>query len=161
MVCRQGAGLIDGGVTVLERWAFLAKMLLAHGRQDDHDVVLSQKAVYNVPFRPKLPKELSLEWWTGDCAIEFLRNRDRSKPFFAHFQFSAAARAYHAARAIRHDVPPEDVPLPPSAREDLSGRPMEQQAATKRSGYPVSSPGPGQAAPDHGDVLRSDHADRS
>jgi hypothetical protein len=24
MVCRQGAGLIDGGVTVLERWAFLA-----------------------------------------------------------------------------------------------------------------------------------------
>ena len=47
------------------------KMLLAQGRQDDHDVTLSQRAGNNVPFRSKLPKELSLERWTGDSRLNF------------------------------------------------------------------------------------------
>ncbi len=112
------------------------KMLLAHGRQDDHDVVLSQKAGTNVPFRSKLPKELSLEWWTGDCAIEFLRGRDRSKPFFAHFSFQRPHSPITPPAPYDTMYRPEDVPLPPSAREDLSRKPMEQQAAAKRSAYP-------------------------
>jgi arylsulfatase len=112
------------------------KMLVSHGRQDDHDVVLSQLAGNNVPFRSKLPKELSLEWWTGDCAIEFLRQRDRARPFFAHFSFQRPHSPITPPAPYDTMYRPEDVKLPPSAREDLSKKPAEQLAAAKRSAYP-------------------------
>lgn len=112
------------------------KMLVSHGRQDDHDVTLSQRAGNNVPFRSKLPKELSLEWWTGDCAIEFLRNRDRAKPFFAHFSFQRPHSPITPPAPYDTMYNPDDVKLPPSAGEDLSKKPAEQQSAAKRSAYP-------------------------
>ena len=112
------------------------RMLLAKGRPDDHDVLISQRKGANFPFRSLLPKELSLEAWTGDCAIEFLRKRDRAKPFFAHISFQRPHAPITPPAPYDTMYRPEDVPLPPSVNDDFRGKPAEQAAAAKRSGYP-------------------------
>ena len=112
------------------------RMLLAKGRQDDHDVPQSQRRGNNAPFRSLLPKELTLEWWTGDCAIEFLRSRNQSKPFFAHVSFQRPHSPITPPAPYDTMYKPEDVPLPPSVDDDFKGKPAEQLAAAKRSGYP-------------------------
>lgn len=113
------------------------RMLLDKGRPDDHDVVVSQRKGVNVPFRSLLPKELSLEAWTADCAIEFLRKRDRAKPFFAHVSFQRPHAPITPPAPYDTMYRPEDVPLPPSVNDDFRGKPAEQLAAAKRpNGYP-------------------------
>lgn len=90
----------------------------------------------NNPARALLPKESSVEWWTADSAIDFLRARDKQKPFFAFVSFQRP----HAP--ITPPVPydtmykPSDVQLPPSVHDTLEGKPAEQMAAAKRSIYP-------------------------
>ncbi|MCL5745332.1 MAG: sulfatase-like hydrolase/transferase [Acidobacteria bacterium] len=112
------------------------RMLLEHGRPNDHDVLISQRKGVNVPFRSLLPKELSLEWWTGDVAIDFLRKRDRSKPFFAHVSFQRPHAPITPPAPYDTMYHPAEVKLPPSANEDLLNKPAEQLAAAKRSAYP-------------------------
>ncbi len=112
------------------------RMLVGNGRADDHDVLVSQRKGGNVPFQSRLPKEMSLEWWTGDMALEFLRKRDRSKPFFAFvsFQRPHAPITPPAPYATMYDPP--RVPLPPSVNDTFREKPAEQLAAARRSGYP-------------------------
>ncbi len=112
------------------------RMLLAHGRQDDHDVLIGQRRGPDVCFRSLLPKELSLEWWTADTAIEFLRQRDRGRPFFAHFGFERPHAPITPPAPYDTMYDPARVPLPPSVNDDFRGKPAEQLAAARRSTYP-------------------------
>lgn len=112
------------------------RMLVEKGRQDDHDVLISQRRGNNEPFRSRLPKELTLEWWTGDMAIEFLRHRDPSKPFFAHISFQRPHAPITPPAPYDSMYKPEEIRLPPSVDDDFRNKPAEQRAAANRSAYP-------------------------
>ena len=90
----------------------------------------------NSPARALLPKELSVEWWTADNTIEFLRSRDRSKPFFAFASFQRPHAPITPPEPYDTMYKPADVPLPPSVHDTLEGKPAEQMAAARRSTYP-------------------------
>jgi arylsulfatase A-like enzyme len=112
------------------------RMLVAKGRANDQDVVQSARRGTNVPFRSLLPEELSLEAWTADSAIEFLRQRDRSKPFLAVVGFLRPHAPITAPAPWDTMYDPDKVPLPPSADDTLEGKPAEQRKAAERSLYP-------------------------
>lgn len=112
------------------------RMLAEKGHTDDYDGLMARRRGQNNPFQSLLPKELSLEWWTGDTTIEFLNKRDRSKPFFAFMSFERphAPITPPAPYATMYD--PVKVELPPSFNDSFEGKPAEQLRAAKRSGYP-------------------------
>lgn len=112
------------------------RMLVEKGRAEDDDRILSHRKGNNVPFQSLLPKELSLEWWTADMAIEFLRKRDWSKPFFAFVSFERPHAPITPPAPYATMYNPSSVPLPPSVSDTFLGKPAEQLAAAKRSGYP-------------------------
>jgi arylsulfatase A-like enzyme len=109
------------------------KMLVEKNRWRDFDLL---RRGPDVGYHSLLPKELSLEAWTRDSAVEFLRTRDRSKPFFAFVSFDRPHAPITPPAPYDTMYNPADVPLPPSARESLDGKPAEQRAAAKRSTYP-------------------------
>ena len=90
----------------------------------------------NSAFRSRLPKRLSQEWWVGDRAIEFLRNRDRSKPFFVSINFRRPHAPIAAPAPYDTMYPPEEVKLPPSVSDPFHDKPAEQFEAARRSTYP-------------------------
>lgn len=90
----------------------------------------------NNPHRSGLPEALSREAWAGDCAIEFLRTRDKSRPFFAFVSFERPHAPITPPAPYDTMYKPSDVKLPPSAGDTFENKPAEQLAAAKRSGYP-------------------------
>jgi arylsulfatase A-like enzyme len=104
----------------------------AIGKSDESRRGLGQ----NNPATSLLPKELSVEWWTADCAIDFLRTRDKQKPFFAFVSFQRPHAPITPPEPYDTMYDPAKVTLPPSAHETLAGKPAEQLAAARRSVYP-------------------------
>jgi arylsulfatase A-like enzyme len=90
----------------------------------------------NNPRRAGLPEELSVEAWTSGNAIEFLRRRDKNKPFFAFVSFQRPHAPITPPAPYDTMYNPADVKLPPSAGDTFENKPPEQLAAAKRSGYP-------------------------
>jgi hypothetical protein len=85
--------------------------------------------------RSLLPKERSVEWWTADATIEFLRARDRTKPFFAFMSFQRPHAPITPPAPYDTMYKPSDVQLPPSVNDTFEGKPAEQLAMAKRSTY--------------------------
>jgi arylsulfatase A-like enzyme len=112
------------------------RLLVEKGRPNDQDVVQSARRGTNVPFRSLLPKELSLEWWTADSAIDFLRQRDKSKPFLAMVGFLRPHAPITPPAPYDTMYDPATIELPPSADDAFRGKPPEQLKAAERSAYP-------------------------
>jgi arylsulfatase A-like enzyme len=112
------------------------RMLVEHGKQGESDEVLGRRLGQNHPTRSLLPRELTVEWWTADSAIEFLRGRDRAKPFFAFVSFQRPHAPITPPAPYDTMYKPADVQLPPSANDTFEGKPPEQLAMAKRSTYP-------------------------
>jgi arylsulfatase A-like enzyme len=110
------------------------RMLLEKGqvrRSDD-----SQRRGTNNPARSDLPEELSVEAWTSDNAIDFLRKRDKSRPCFCFVSFQRPHAPITPPAPYDTMYKPSDVPLPPSVHDTFDNKPAEQLAAAKRSIYP-------------------------
>ena len=112
------------------------RMLVEHGFEDKSDEVLATRVGVNTPVRSLLPKERSVEWWTADATIEFLRARDRTKPFFAFMSFQRPHAPITPPAPYDTMYKPSDVQLPPSVNDTFEGKPAEQLAMAKRSTYP-------------------------
>jgi len=112
------------------------RMLVEKGLENDGDDVLGGELGQNAPARSRLPAELSLEAWTADSTIEFLRKRDRNRPFFAFASFQRPHAPITPPAPYDTMYKPSEVKLPPSVNDTLAGKPAEQTAAAKRSGYP-------------------------
>jgi arylsulfatase A-like enzyme len=112
------------------------RMLVEHGLQDKSDEVLATRVGVNSPVRSLLPKERSVEGWTADATIEFLRARDRNKPFFAFMSFQRPHAPITPPAPYDTMYKPSDVQLPPSVNDTFEGKPAEQGAMAKRSTYP-------------------------
>jgi arylsulfatase A-like enzyme len=93
-------------------------------------------------FESAIPYEHSLETWTGNEALGFLRDRDLNRPFFMHFSFERP----HEPLSVPFDkgllYDPAEIELPDSARDyfenKLAGRHRvaEEYAAEGTKGYP-------------------------
>jgi arylsulfatase len=113
------------------------RMLVEKGREEDGDDVLVSGKGQNAPLRSKLPPELSVEAWTADCTVDFLRKRDRSRPFFAFASFQRPHAPITPPAPYDTMYKPSDVQLPPSVNDSFEGKPAEQMVMSKRpSGYP-------------------------
>ena len=112
------------------------RMLVEHGLQDKSDEVLATRVGVNIPVRSLLPEERSVEEWTADATIEFLRARDRNKPFFAFMSFQRPHAPITPPAPYDTMYKPSDVQLPPSVNDTFEGKPAEQLAMAKRSTYP-------------------------
>lgn len=112
------------------------RMLVEHGLQDKSDEVLATRVGVNSPVRSLLPAESTVEAWTADATIEFLRARDRNKPFFAFMSFQRPHAPITPPAPCDTMYKPSDVQLPPSVNDTFEGKPAEQLAMAKRSTYP-------------------------
>lgn len=112
------------------------RMLVERGLADERDDATAARVGQNVPFRSHLPADLSVESWTADTAISYLRNRDPNRPFFAFVSFQRPHAPITPPAPYDTMYRPSDVQLPPSANESLAGKPEEQLKAARRSTYP-------------------------
>ena len=111
------------------------RMLVEKGVLDKSDYA-RRGGGQNNPRASLLPKELSEEWWMADTAIDFLRTRDKQKPFFAFVSFERPHAPITPPEPYASMYNPAEVKLPPSVHDTLEGKPAEQAAAAKRSSYP-------------------------
>lgn len=90
--------------------------LIEHGLADDFDLGVHDGYDFR-PFVSRIPREHSLERWTGDRAVEFLRSRDSSRPFFLNLSFQRPhdPLSLCADEELLYD--PDDLTLPESARD--------------------------------------------
>jgi arylsulfatase A-like enzyme len=87
-------------------------------------------------FVSRIPHEHSIEVWTGNETLAFLKGRDRRRPFFCHMSFQRPHPPYAPSfeRAALYRT--EDVDLPPGADElretGFASKPAFQRAAVAR-----------------------------
>jgi arylsulfatase A-like enzyme len=92
-------------------------------------------------FISDIPHEHSLEVWTGNETLEFLRNRDTRRPFFAQMTFQRPHAPLSPSPERADMYSPDDIDIPGSAR-DLFERAFatkpgfQQQHIATRRGYP-------------------------
>lgn len=94
-----------------------------------------------------LPYEHSIERYTGDQALAFLEERDRSRPFFIHMSFQRPHAPIAPAREFFDLYDPDSLTLPASARDyfenRFAGKPaFLRDALAKGCGYPLADPDP-------------------
>jgi arylsulfatase A-like enzyme len=77
-------------------------------------------------FVSEIPHAHSIEVWTGDESLAFLRSRDRRRPFFLQMTFQRPHAPLSPSPERADMYPPEEVDVPENAR-DL----FERQFATK------------------------------
>jgi arylsulfatase A-like enzyme len=90
------------------------------------------------PFISQIPEQHSLERWTGDRAMEFLQQRDESRPFFLHLSFQRPHNPLTTPfdRGMLYN--PEDIELPESAKDlfdnEFAGKPAYFRDLLNRRG---------------------------
>ena len=76
----------------------------------------------------RLPYEHSIEHWTGDETLQFLRNRDQRRSFFCHMSFERPHAPIAPAPEHWDRYNPDDIILPDSAcdyiERDFVGKPQ-------------------------------------
>lgn len=108
----------DAPVRELHYYNYLKKHGL-HAHYDD----LGDVTKY-CSFESPVPTEHSLEVWTGDEAIRYLHDRDRSQPFFAEVSFERP----HPPLSPSFDCPfkydPDTLTLPENRKENIGDSPF-------------------------------------
>ncbi|MGD8237983.1 MAG: sulfatase-like hydrolase/transferase, partial [Armatimonadota bacterium] len=92
-------------------------------------------------FVSDIPHEHSLEVWTGNETLQFLRHRDRRRPFFVQMTFQRPHAPLSPSPERADMYRPDDIDIPASARDLFERRfatkPAFQRAhAERRRGYP-------------------------
>ena len=107
------------------------KHLVDHGVADKFDQ--AGKYYFSDPDKPMpisdLPAEHSLENWTGDETVRYLRRRDPAKPFFAFVSFDRPHEPLILQEELARAYDPEDVQLPASVEDTFETKSDLQKAA--------------------------------
>lgn len=96
-------------------------------------------------FTSRLPYEHSIEHWTGDEALAFLRQRNKQRPFFCKVSFQRPHDPIAPSFDSPHTYTVNDLTLPASATDyferAFEGKPAFQQAYARdgHGGYPYRS----------------------
>jgi len=94
-----------------------------------------------------LPYEHSIERFTGEETLRFLRERDRDRPFFAHMTFQRPHAPIAPPKEYFDLYDPEDVTLPENAVDYFENRFASKPDFMRRTlengcGYPLADPDP-------------------
>ena len=81
------------------------------------------------------PKEDSQTFWITDRAVDFLRQRDKEKPFFLFVSYLDPHSPSHLCEPYWSMFEPEKMPLPPTFKQDAS-----KSAATAANRHEVNDP---------------------
>jgi arylsulfatase A-like enzyme len=104
----------------------------------DHWKVLPGQGAYHNPvFLTKEGKQQHQGYCTdliGDFSLEFLKNRDKSKPFFLMSHNKAPHRPWQPSPKYKDWLENDTIPEPDNLYEDLSKRSQAAQRATLRVG---------------------------
>ena len=104
---------------------------------DHWNILPGQGAYYNPVFITAQGKTKHNGYCTdliGDFSLDFLKNRDKSKPFFLMSHHKAPHRAWQPAPKYKDWLRDVNVPEPDNLYEDLSKRSQAAQRATLRVG---------------------------
>jgi arylsulfatase A-like enzyme len=104
---------------------------------DHWNILPGQGAYYDPVFLTPQGKTKHNGYCTdliGDFSLDFLKKRDRSKPFFLMSHHKAPHRAWQPAPKYKDWLRDGDVPEPDNLYEDLSRRSQAAQRATLRVG---------------------------
>ena len=77
----------------------------------DHEAVRSKCAIADLPY------EHSIEHWTGEETLGFLRERDRDRPFLVHMSFERPHPHWTPAAAHAGMYDPDEIELGPDAAD--------------------------------------------
>jgi arylsulfatase A-like enzyme len=110
-----------------ERWYY------ADGRGEEKNRLYAQHLPPPVRAAQTHHSGLPVQWhnstWTADRAIEYLRTRDRTRPFCLWTSFPDPHHPFDAPAPWSRLHDPEDVDLPPHRARDLDRRPWWHRAA--------------------------------
>lgn len=92
----------------------------------------------------QLPYEHSIEHYTGDQTLAFLKERDPDRPFYIHMSFQRPHGPIAPAREFFDLYDPEKIELPASASDwmenKFAGKPEHlQKVLTERGDYPLAT----------------------
>jgi arylsulfatase A-like enzyme len=96
------------------------KYLLDHGLADQYEdgtLPPGHPARRDGCAVAQLPYEHSIEHWTGEETLAFLRNRDVRRPFFLHMSFERPHPNWTPSAEHAGMYNPEDIPLGPDAAD--------------------------------------------
>jgi arylsulfatase A-like enzyme len=106
------------------------KYLIDHGiadRYEDGTLPPEHPARREFCATAGLPYEHSIEHWTGEETLEFLKNRDRNRPFFVHMSFERPHPHWMPSAEHVDMYDPSDIELGPDADDwfenQWAGRP--------------------------------------
>jgi len=105
-------------------YAYLERVGLA----DDYDLGVGSRAYPYTTFVSNIPAEHSVERWTADETLEWLRERDAEAPFFAWMSFQRPHPPYAPPPEYADRYDPDDVVLPPR-EDDVGDKPEVWQRA--------------------------------
>lgn len=104
---------------------------------DHWNILPGQGAYYDPVFLTPQGKKQHKGYCTdliGDFSLDFLRNRDKKKPFFLMSHHKAPHRAWQPSPKYQDWLKDETIPEPDNLYEDMSKRSQAAQRATLRVG---------------------------
>ncbi len=75
-------------------------------------------------FENEVPEKHSLETWTGDEAIKYLKEQDNSKPFFAEVSFERPHPPFSPSFDCPFSYDPDSLTLPENTKENVGDSPF-------------------------------------
>lgn len=119
--------------------------LVEHGLADHYEEGSEKKGMDHCKdgsAPATLPYEHSIERFTGNKTMEFLENRDASRPFFVHMSFQRPHAPIAPAPEFFNMYNPDDIELPESAKDlfenGFAGKPVFMLEHIKQNReYPI------------------------
>ncbi len=115
------------------------RYLVQEGVADLYAEDLSLKAT-NHPegaYTSPMPLKHSVEEWTGNESVKYLRNRDKNKPFFAMVSFERPHNPLSVPEPYDKMYDPAEIQLPESIKDTFESKPeIQKRASEKVGGYP-------------------------
>ena len=108
------------------------RYLAEHGLEKEYDLGTASSRFAYSTFVSNIPAEHCVENWNGDQTVTWLKNRNRSRPFFLWMTFQRPHNPLAPPKEYAELYKPEDIVLPPAGdrleskperhREILGGR---------------------------------------
>lgn len=104
------------------------------GYAADYDLGPASNSFPHTAFVSNIPAEHSVERWTANETLRWLRRRDRSSPFFAWMSFQRPHPPYAPPPEYADRYDPESLELPP-IEDSFDDKPSEWQTQAESSLY--------------------------
>ncbi|MBI3973019.1 MAG: sulfatase-like hydrolase/transferase [Chloroflexi bacterium] len=120
------------------------RYLYEHGLADKYDfgtLPPNHPGKGSLWFVSEIPHEHSIEVWTGNETLAFLRGRDRRRPFFVQMTFQRPHAPLSPSPERAHMYSPDEVDVPSSAcdlfERGFATKPaFQRRHVTRHGGYP-------------------------